>query len=237
MNTKFEEVIRDLVDANHILFAQDVVDGFGHVSVRHPDRADRFLMSRNRAPALVTADDIVELTLDGEAISPEGPKLYLERYIHAALYEQRPDVQAVVHSHSTTLVQFGIVRGLRLKPVCHMCGFLGEGAPVFEIRDTSGESTDLLIRNAELGRRLAQSLGDHAAVLMRGHGSTVVGRSIQEAVFRAVYLEKNAKIQADAMKMGEIIFLTPTEAEAADAANFGQIGRAWELWRRDVHDR
>lgn len=237
MRTDFESTVANLVDANRILFNEEVVDGFGHVSVRHPDRADRFLISRSLAPALVTADDIVDLDLDGESANSEGPRLYLERFIHAAIYKRRPDVHAVVHSHSATLVQFGIVRGLRLQPVCHMCGFLGAGAPVFEIREAFGDGTDLLIRDAERGSELANSLGDHAAILMRGHGSTVVGGSLQEAVFRSVYLEKNAKIQSEAMKMGDIVPLTLAEAEAADAANFAQIGRAWDLWKRAADNR
>lgn len=238
MKAELEGVVSDLVDANHILFNEEVVDGFGHVSSRHPERPDRMLISRSMAPRLVTHEDIVELTLDGEPVQPGGPKLYLERFIHSAIYRQRPDVHAIVHSHSATLVQFGIVKGLKLKPVCHMCGFLGEGAPVFEIRDAAGDASDLLIRNAALGQKLAESLGDqHVAILMRGHGSTVVGTSVQEAVFRAVYLEKNARIQAEAMKMGEIVPLTLAEAKAADATNSGQIGRAWDLWKHAAEER
>ncbi|NLS01106.1 class II aldolase/adducin family protein [Rhizobium sp. P38BS-XIX] len=231
MSNEFSETISDLVDANHILFNEQIVDGFGHVSARHPSRPDRMLISRSMAPALVNADDIVEVDLNGEPIEAAGPKLYLERFIHSEIYRKRPDVQAVVHSHSATLVQFGIVKGISLRPVCHMCGYLRETTPVFEIREVAGDGTDLLIRNSDLGRELATCLDSHAAVLMRGHGSTVVGGSIRHAVFRAVYLERNARIQAEAMKMGEIISLTPEEAKAADEANSGQIDRAWDLWR------
>lgn len=231
MSNEFSETISDLVDANHILFNERIVDGFGHVSARHPSRPDRMLISRSMAPALVNADDIVEIDLNGEPIDAAGPKLYLERFIHSEIYRKRPDVHAVVHSHSATLVQFGIVKGISLRPVCHMCGYLRETTPVFEIREVAGDGTDLLIRNSDLGRELAICLDTHAAVLMRGHGSTVVGGSIRQAVFRAVYLERNARIQAEAMKMGEIISLTPEEAKAADEANSGQIDRAWDLWR------
>jgi HCOMODA/2-hydroxy-3-carboxy-muconic semialdehyde decarboxylase len=236
MSLELSRLIAELVDANHILFDQEIVDGFGHVSVRHPDRPDRFLIARSMAPALVTPEDIVELDLDSNAVSDGAPRLYLERFIHSEIYRRRPDVQAVVHSHSQTLVQFGIVKNLKLRPVCHMCGFLGEGAPTFEIREVAGDTSDLLIRDAALGHALAVSLASHTAVLMRGHGSTVVGNDLQQVVFRAIYLEKNARIQAEAMRMGEIIPLTPGEAEAADAANNGQIGRAWALWKRALQE-
>ena len=232
MTPELSRHIDELVTANHILFHEGVVDGFGHVSMRHPEAADRFLIARSMAPALVTAADVVELDFDAAPRAGETRRLYLERFIHAEIYRQRPDVGAVVHSHSQTLVQFGIVKNVRLQPVCHMCGFLGTGVPVFEIRDTAGSATDLLVRDPALGRALAASLGASTAVLMRGHGSTVVGDDVRQAVFRAVYLEKNAQIQAEALKLGEITALTPEEAAAADATNSAQIGRSWDLWKQ-----
>ncbi len=165
-------VIKDLVDANHILYDQRVVDGFGHVSVRHPEHWDRFLISRSMAPALVTAADIMEIDLDGRPIAMNAPASYLERFIHGGIYRARPDVVAIVHSHSPAIIPFGIVPGATLKPVSHMGGFLAQGAPVFEIRDTAGPASDMLVKTPELGRALAQSLGAHSIVLMRGHGST-----------------------------------------------------------------
>jgi ribulose-5-phosphate 4-epimerase/fuculose-1-phosphate aldolase len=229
--------IRDVVDANHILFDQGVVDGFGHVSMRHPLRPDRFLLARSMAPALVTADDMLVFDLDGVAAEAGHPALYLERFIHSEIYRARPDVAAVVHSHSRAVVPFSVASGIRLKPVCHMCGFLGAAAPVFEIRDVAGRASDLLIREARLGAALAQSLGSGAVVLMRGHGSTVVGSSLRQAVFRAVYTEVGARLQAEAMRLGPVTYLTEEEAAAAAAANDTQIDRSWSLWLKAVRRR
>jgi len=224
-------LIEDLADANHILFDQKVVDGFGHVSARDLERPDRFWLSRRMAPALVRAPDILEFDLEGEPVRPDARPVYLERFIHSEIYRVRPDVAAVVHGHSLSVIPFGVVRGVRLRPVCHMCGFLGEGAPVFEIRDFAGDGSDLLIRDRALGAALAGSLESAAAVLMRGHGVTVVGTSLRQAVFRAVYTEVGARLQAEASRLGPVEFLTAAEAVAAARTNDGQIGRAWDLWR------
>lgn len=226
------EAVADLVTANHILFDQGVVDGFGHVSLRHPGRPDLFLLSRSMAPALVESGDILCFDLDAEPVTPDSPPAYLERFIHSEIYRARPDVMAVVHSHSPAVVPFGVVDGVPLRPVCHMCGFLGRGAPVFEIRECAGDGSDLLIRDRRLGAALARRLGLDAAVLMRGHGSTVVGVSVRQAVFRAVYTEVGARLQSEALRLGAVTYLTEDEAAAAAAANDTQIGRAWDLWRR-----
>src|SRR6201996_5858442 len=173
-------LIRELVDANHILFDQGVVDGFVHVSVRHPERSDRFLLSRSMAPALVTEKDILEFDLDGNPVVPNGLAPYLERFIHGEIYRKRNDVNSVVHSHSPSVVPFSVVPSVKLRPVCHMCGFLSEkGTPIFEIRDFAGPGSDLLITSPKLGAALADSLGEGPAVLMRGHGSTVGGASFR----------------------------------------------------------
>jgi len=228
-----EAVVQDLVDANHILFHQGIVDAFGHVSARHPARADRFLLARNIAPALVTAADIVELDIaSGEAVAPDPPRLYLERHLHSEIYKARPDVHAIVHSHSPAVLPFGVVRGLRLRPICHMAGFLGAGPPLFEIRDVAGEASDLLIRNPALGAALARSLGDARVVLMRGHGSTVVAASVRVAVYRAVYTELNAKLLLQALPLGEVNALTEAEADATRSTNEGQVERPWALWKQ-----
>jgi ribulose-5-phosphate 4-epimerase/fuculose-1-phosphate aldolase len=232
-----EAAVRELVDANHILFDHGVVDGFGHVSLRHPVRPDYFLLARSMAPALVTAQDILEFDLDGAPVAAGGPAVYLERFIHSAIYRARPDVISVVHSHSPAVVPFSVVSDIRLRPVCHMCGFLGAATPVFEIRDVAGPASDLLIRDARLGAALAQSLGQGAAVLMRGHGSTVVGASPRQAVFRAVYTEVGARLQAEAMRLGSVTYLTEEEAEAAARANDTQIDRAWLLWLKAAQRR
>jgi HCOMODA/2-hydroxy-3-carboxy-muconic semialdehyde decarboxylase len=226
-----ESLIDDLVAANRILFDQGVVDGFGHVSCRHPHRVDRFIIARSMAPALVTADDLLELDLDGAPVVHGGPNSYLERFIHCEIYRARPDVGAVVHSHSPAVIPFGIVSGVNLRPVCHMSGFLAPDVPVFEIRSAAGTGSDLLIRDRALGAALASSLGSRNAVLMRGHGSTVVATSIRQVVFRAVYTEVNARLQGDSMRMGPVNYLTLEEAAAASATNDGQINRAWELWK------
>jgi ribulose-5-phosphate 4-epimerase/fuculose-1-phosphate aldolase len=225
-----ERIVADLVTANHILHAQSVVDGFGHVSARHPTRPDRFFLSRSRAPALVEAEDILLFGLDGEPIDPHHPSIYLERFIHAALYRARTDVHAVVHSHSKSVIPFGAVADVRLAPISHMAGFLGEGPPVFEIREFAGYGSDLLIRDNRLGDALARVLGDASVVLMRGHGATAVGRDLQQAVFHAVYTEWNAAIQAQTLALGRPIYMTKEEAGAAAVANDSQIMRAWEYW-------
>jgi ribulose-5-phosphate 4-epimerase/fuculose-1-phosphate aldolase len=226
----------DLAIANRILVRQGVVDAFGHVSARHPERPHRFLLARNMAPASVTADDILEFGLDGRPVAADGPKVYLERFIHGEIFSARSDVMAVVHTHSPAVIPFSVVRGVTLRAVSHMGSFLGTDTPVFEIRDAAGDSSDLLIRDNALGQALARSLGPRPAVLMRGHGITVVGTSLKEAVFRAVYSEFNARIQAEAQKMGPVTFMTPGEAAASAATNASQIDRAWNVWKEQAQD-
>ncbi len=230
-------VIRELVDANHILFDQGVVDGFGHVSVRHPVRPDRFLLARSMAPGLVTAQDVLAFDLDGAPVEAGGPAAYLERFIHGEIYRKRPDVVAVVHSHSPAVVPFSVVTGTKLQPICHMCGFLGTATPVFEIRDFAGPGSDLLISDTRLGAALAQSLGQGPVVLMRGHGSTVVGSTLRQAVFRAVYTEVGARLQTEAMRLGPVTYLTEGEAIATTNTNNTQIDRAWNLWLKAAQNR
>ena len=225
-----QSTIRELVDANHILFDQGVVDGFGHVSVRHPDRSDRFLLARSMAPALVTERDVLEFDMEGAAVEEGGPAAYLERFIHSEIYRRRGDVHAVVHSHSPSVVPFGVVKAARLQPMFHMCGFLGGSTPVFEIRDFAGDGSDLLISNKQLGAALAQSLGRGPAVLMRGHGSTVVGSNLRQAVFRAVYTEVGARLQTEAMRLGPVTYLTEEETIATTNTIGTQIDRSWFLW-------
>lgn len=232
--TAAPERLHDLVAANRILAAQQVLDGFGHVSVRHDADPSRFLIARSMAPALVTAADIVACDLDGIIHDAAGRRSYLERFIHGAIYRARPDVQAVVHSHSPTLIPFGVT-GTRLRPVCHMSGFLGSGgAPVFEIRDVVGETSDMLVRNLALGSALARVLGDASVALMRGHGSVVVGVSVKQAVYRAIYAEANAKLQLQASLLGSPVFLSPDEADSAAATNDEQLDRPWALWLSDA---
>ena len=230
-------LIEELVAANHILFDQGVVDAFGHVSVRHDKRPDRFLLARNMAPGSVGADDIIEHDLDGTPIDAGGRKVYLERFIHGEIYRRRPDVISIVHSHSHSIVPLSVVRGAKLRALFHMAGFIGQDAPVFEIRDTAGDGTDLLISDNALGRALAEKFDGADIVLMRGHGSTVVAGSIPQAVYRAVYAEVNARYQLQASQLGEVVFLTEAEGRACVDRVEGQVQRPWDLWRRESAQR
>jgi len=225
-------LIDDLVAANRILYDQGVVDGFGHVRGRHDKTPERFLLARSMAPGLVTAPDLMEFDLAGDPIDAQGRTPYLERFIHSEIYRAYPAVQAIVHSHSPAVIPFGVV-ATPLQPIFHMGSFLGLGVPVFEIRDAGGPATDMLIRTPALGEALAKSLGNAAVGLLRGHGNVVVGGSVQEAVFRAVYTEINARLQAEALRIGQgqVAFLNEAEAMASMATNQGQITRPWNLWK------
>jgi len=225
--------ITDVVAANHILADQGVVDGFGHVTIRDPADPNKFLMARSIAPELVTAADVLVHDLDGNTPAPASTKLYLERFIHAEIYRSRPDVNAIVHCHSPSLIPFGVT-GVALRPLYHMSSFLGSGVPVFDIHKSTGASTDMLIRTPELGRALAKALGPHPVALMRGHGAVVVGRDVQQAVFRSVYTELNAKLQHQALALGKVLYLDPEEARRSDETNSALVGRSWELWLRKV---
>ena len=223
-------LVKDLVLANRILFAQGVVDAMGHVSVRHPLHPDRFFIARAIAPSTVTEADILEIDLSGSVVGPGNGTPYLERFIHSEIYRHRQDAVSVVHSHSPSVIPFGVT-DTRLQAIFHMASFLGLDVPVFEIRDNAGDCTDLLIRSPALGAALAQSMNESCAVLQRGHGSTIYGRSLREAVFRAVYLEVNAGLQAAAMRMGTVKYLSQGEAIAATETNGGvSVSRAWDMW-------
>jgi ribulose-5-phosphate 4-epimerase/fuculose-1-phosphate aldolase len=230
-------LIDDLVAANRILGQQGIVDGFGHVSVRHGRDPNRYLMSRSLAPELVTADDLVEFDLESSALNAGGRAVYLERFIHGAIYKARPDVNAVVHSHSPALIPFS-VSSVPLRPMSHTAGFIADGVPVFDIRKASG-ITDMLVSDADRARRLVEVLGPQPAVLMRGHGVVVVGASLPIVVGRSIYLEVNAKLQTQAIALGgTITYLDPQEARSVIAAGEnGGYQRAWELWKRKAAAR
>jgi ribulose-5-phosphate 4-epimerase/fuculose-1-phosphate aldolase len=225
-------LIQDLVYANRILYDQGVIDAFGHVSVRDEKNPAQFFLSRSMAPGLVTTKDILEYDLEGSPIDPRGRAVYLERFIHAAIYRARPDVKAVVHSHSPSLIAFSVT-GTRLRPVYHLSSFLGAGTPIFDIRDAAG-MTDMLIRDNHLGDALAKVLGNKPVALMRGHGSVVVGDSIPQAVYRIIYADINARLQMDAARLGAITFLSPEEAAKSAAMLDAQVPRAWELWKSRI---
>jgi HCOMODA/2-hydroxy-3-carboxy-muconic semialdehyde decarboxylase len=229
-------MIGDLVSANHILYREGVVDGFGHVSVRDERDPERFLLSRSLAPARVRARDIMEFGLDGEPLNARGRKPYLERFIHSEIYRARPDIVAVVHSHSPSVIPFGVT-GTSLKPVFHMSGFLGAGTPIFEIRESGGPATDMLIRDRKLGAALARSLGTANFALMRGHGSVAVGVTLKQVVYRAIYAEVNARLQTEALRLGAINFLNDAEAANAARTNDSVIDRPWGLWKKRATER
>jgi ribulose-5-phosphate 4-epimerase/fuculose-1-phosphate aldolase len=228
------DFVDDLVAACRTLASLNVLDAFGHVSVRDPRNPNRYLMSRSIAPEAVSAADILVLDLDSQTVDrkDEGTLLYRERFIHGEIYKVRPDVNAVVHSHSPTVVPFTVTRA-KLRPLLHNAGFLGYGAPLFEIRKHAGNATDLLVETPELGKALARSLGKGAAVvLMRGHGDSVVGPTLRDAVFRAYYTEVNARLQLQAITIGgPINFLTKEEAITSSKAMLRAAARPWALWR------
>jgi ribulose-5-phosphate 4-epimerase/fuculose-1-phosphate aldolase len=223
-------LIDDLVAGSRILAMHEVLDAYGHISARSDRRPERFIMSRSRAPALVTAADLMELGPDSEPASGDPRKGFIERYIHGEIYRTRPDVMAVVHSHSPSVIPFGVTR-TKLRPIYHMGAFLWSGAPVFEIRNQRKDN-DLLVRDRPLGKALAETLGSGSCVLMRGHGMTVVADGIPAVVYRAIYTEMNARLQMQAMQLeGPIEFLSDEEGRRSWAANSGTLERPWELWK------
>jgi ribulose-5-phosphate 4-epimerase/fuculose-1-phosphate aldolase len=223
-------LLDDLVAGSRILAMHEVLDAYGHISARSDRRPERFIMSRSRAPALVTAADLMELGPDSEPASGDPRKGFIERYIHGEIYRTRPDVMAVVHSHSPSVIPFGVTR-TKLRPIYHMGAFLWSGAPVFEIRNQRKDN-DLLVRDRPLGKALAETLGSCNCVLMRGHGMTVVADAIPAVVYRAIYTEMNARLQMQAMQLeGPIEFLSDEEGRRSWAANSGTLERPWELWK------
>ncbi len=226
-------LIQDLVIANRILSKEDVVDAYGHVSVRHPENPSRFLIARSVAPDLVGAQDIVELGLDGQPVGDETRTLYLERFIHAAIFEVRPDVMAVVHAHAEDTLAFGVADATKLRPVIHSGSFIGPEVPVWDIADNFGD-TNLLVSNMAQGRDLAKCLGGNNVALMRGHGFAAAGRSLIEVVRMSVYLPRNARVLMRAKQLGgEIKYLSPGEIEARNrgySPYSTETWRAWEYW-------
>jgi ribulose-5-phosphate 4-epimerase/fuculose-1-phosphate aldolase len=228
------DLVNDLVAANHILATEGIVDGYGHVSVRSPGNKERFFLSRSIAPESVTAADILEYGLDGEAIDPKGKASYKERYIHSEIYRVRPDVNAVVHCHAPSLIPFGVTK-VPLRPMYHQSAFLAAGVPVFEIREAGG-MTNMLVETVALGRALAKTLADKPAALMRGHGAVVVADTIPNVVGRSIYLEINARVQAQAIALGgPVTYIDPEEAKKYAASD--NYSRAWELWKKKAGTR
>jgi ribulose-5-phosphate 4-epimerase/fuculose-1-phosphate aldolase len=224
-----DPIVEELVTANRILANEGIVDSFGHVSVRHPKRADRYLLSRARAPERIEAGDIMEFTLEGEPVDARGRKPYLERFIHGAIYEARRDVMSVVHNHSPSTIPFGIT-GKKLRPLLHICASIGHKVPLWDSHDKFGD-TGLLVENMAMGRDLAKRMGKGRTALMRGHGAMIAAHSIRQAIWIAIYLEVNAKLQMAAMAMGPIKFLTSGEVDLIiQRTGPYAFNRAWENW-------
>jgi ribulose-5-phosphate 4-epimerase/fuculose-1-phosphate aldolase len=226
-------LVDDLVSANRVLAHEiHVLDAYGHISARSAANPNHYYLSRAISAGMVTAADIIEYDLDSNRVGGSRGDGYLERFIHGEIYRARSDVRAIVHSHSPSVIPFGVT-AQTLRPIFHMSGFLAEGAALFEIREVAGD-TDMLISDRRLGKALAAALGARSTVLMRGHGSTVVGGSIEQAVYRAIYAEVNAKLQLQAMTLGEVTYLNEREAAKAAAINDTQLARTWELWLREI---
>jgi ribulose-5-phosphate 4-epimerase/fuculose-1-phosphate aldolase len=232
------EVLKDLAAASRILAAQGVVDGFGHVSMRHPSAPSRYFMSRSLAPALVVPDDIIEYDLDSNPCNANGRNSFLERFIHGEIYKARPDINSVVHSHSPSVIPFGLVK-VRMQAMFHNGAFIAAGVPVFDILKKVG-ATDMLVSDGAKGVALAQTMGKKDVALMRAHGSVACGPTLQTAVFRAVYTEVNARIQHMTLALGKgatIAALDPEEGKLADVINQTAGMRAWHLWREQTRSQ
>ena len=227
-----DAAVRDLVLANHILATKEVLDGYGHISVRDPDNPNLYMIARSMAPGLVTAADIMTFDLDSKAVGGDTRVGYLERFIHGEIYRARPDVNSVVHSHTPEVIPFGAT-GIQLRPLYHMTSFIGSGVPIFEIRNyRAPTSKSMLVTSQQLAQPLARLLGDKAAVLMRGHGAVIVARSIPEVVGRGVYLKQNAALQATAMALSKQVIYLEGDEGLADTM-YSSYGRDWAVWSRD----
>ncbi len=231
--SNLDQLLRDLVVANRILANEKVVDALGHVSVRHPERPDRFFLSCSRSPELVTFDDLMEYDLDCNPIDQRGRPMYFERPIHGTIYRARPDIMSVVHNHAYEVIPFGLT-GVKLRPVVHpACGLGHNNVPIWDIRHKFGD-TNMLVTTLEQGHDLAKCLGTGQVALMRGHGCVVAGPNLKEAVLTSIYLKVNAMLQSEAMRMGEIVFLSEGEiAKTSEVVNSdNSVNRMWEYWRR-----
>jgi HCOMODA/2-hydroxy-3-carboxy-muconic semialdehyde decarboxylase len=234
-NPAVKIAVEELVIANHILYDQNAVDGYGHISVPNPANPNTFFLARSVAPSVVKAQDIMEFDMNGKALNGDTRVAYGERFIHSGILRNRPDINSVIHGHASPILSYGLT-GVPLRPVYHMSAFLGEGAPIFEIRNFAkpNPDTDMFVSNSDLGDALSQTMGLQYFVLMRGHGYAAGADSIKKAVFRTVYAIQNASIQAEAMKMGQVQYLTPEEATTSKETIEKTIGRPWQLWTERV---
>jgi ribulose-5-phosphate 4-epimerase/fuculose-1-phosphate aldolase len=223
--------LMDLVAAYRILAAQGVIDAYGHVSLRSPRDPQRYYLARSIAPELVTVDDMIEYDLDSRPLEDRGRESMRERFIHGEIFKTRPEVMAVVHNHSPSVVPFSVT-GVPMRALFHMASFVADGLPNFEIRDVQPGS-DLLVKTPHLGNALASTLGQKPAALMRGHGSVVVGENLPRAVGRSIYLELSARLQMQALLLagpgGRITYMDAAEVKASDPVQ--NYARAWPMWR------
>ena len=229
--TELEIAIRDLVIANRILANENVTDGYGHISVRHPHDPNRYLLSCSRSPEFVDREDILEHELDGTVVDARGREPYVERFIHGAIYEARPDIQAVVHSHANEVLPFSIT-ATPLRPVIITASVMGAHVPVWDSRDEFSDS-NMLVSNMAMGRSLAARLGSNRLALMRGHGFAATGRTLKELVKLSVYIPQNAKVLEKALRWGEVKGLSDKEIEKRlTAKETPDLRRVWEYWAR-----
>ncbi len=233
----YQQLLRQLVIANRIFARHGVLDAFGHVSIRHPEHPDRFVMSRSRAPELVEEDDFQTYDLEGKELNGDTRRPYGERFIHGSIYEARPDVLVICHNHSPSTIPFGTTN-VKMRPLFHQAGSIGTDIPVWDVADDFGDATDMLVRSPEMGRSLARTLGGRRMALMRGHGAVVTAKTVPEVVFVGIFMERNAQLslQAELLDRGNVRYLSEGEATATDAMNQEPLSseRAWEAWCAQV---
>jgi ribulose-5-phosphate 4-epimerase/fuculose-1-phosphate aldolase len=231
-------LVDDLVAANRVLAHEiRVLDAYGHVSVRSRSNPNRYYLARAISAGMVTAPDIVEYDLDSNPVGGSKGDGYLERFLHGEIYKARPDVMAVIHAHSPEMIAFG-ASGVPLRNMIHTGSFINDGVPVFDVRKFGGTADDMLIRNAALGKALAGALGRRTAVILFGHGVAVTGNSLATVVSNSYFLNMDARIQMDALRLGGSVSYLEREPGAkrptATPAGAGANNRAWEYWKRQV---
>jgi ribulose-5-phosphate 4-epimerase/fuculose-1-phosphate aldolase len=225
-------ILDELVLANKILFSEKVVDAFGHISVRDPNNPNQFLMAQSIQPPFVTREDILVLDLDGNKVNNHPGEASIERFIYTGIYRARSDVMAIAHSHAEEVLPFTVAKGIPLRALTHNGGLLRSGVPMFEIRDYVGEESNMLVGDKKMGEAIAKTLGTHTVVLMRGHGFTVVGGSLKEAVYNAVNTLISARIQLNAIHLGNVTYLSEGEAVATAKIHKTVLDRNWEVWKK-----
>ncbi|WP_172292067.1 class II aldolase/adducin family protein [Pseudoruegeria sp. HB172150] len=234
MTQSLEETRRDLVLASRILVNEGVLDGFGHVSQRHPGDPERYLLPIARSPGMIAAGDVAEFTLDGDPVADDGRRYFLERVIHGAIYRARPDVAAIAHFHSADIMPFCLT-GRAFRPVTHVGATVGYHVPHWSAQQAFGD-TNLLVATREQGDSLAAAMGRAQGVFLANHGAVVVGDDIRSMTFRAIQLCSDARLQVTSAAFEPITRLTDAEIDASGAANLQPhiLARAWDWWSARV---